>query len=535
MMQQSSARVEAAFGGFLERFGKRLLRLRVSAAEIRIIIQDPKTGAAVPLRALINNVSGYVVRSELYTEIKNAKGEWVFKSLGKPGSMHLRPIATPYPVKEWLQPKRYKAHLMGTTYLYDFPELFHQAAITTWEKHNSKSSAKELSSIKDRDDLFVSHELIEDENGELTEVEREPGANTIGMVAFKVTMKTPEYPRGRQFVIVANDITFKIGSFGPQEDEFFNKVTEYARKRGIPRIYLAANSGARIGIAEELIPLFQVAWKDSTVPGKGFEYLYLTKDGMDTLKSYSKENSVITERVVEEGEERYVIKSIIGADDGLGVECLRGSGLIAGATSRAYQDIFTITLVTCRSVGIGAYLVRLGQRAIQIEGQPIILTGAPAINKVLGREVYSSNLQLGGTQIMYNNGVSHLTASDDLQAVEQIIKWLSYVPAKRNMPVPILETEDKWDRAIDYRPTVNEQYDVRWMIEGRQCENGDFEYGMFDKGSFFETLSGWAKGVVVGRARLGGIPIGVIGVETRTIENVIRQIQFEKIPQTPDL
>lgn len=513
--------VEAAFGGFLERFGKRLLRLRVSAAEIRIIIQDPKTGAAVPLRALINNVSGYVVRSELYTEIKNAKGEWVFKSLGKPGSMHLRPIATPYPVKEWLQPKRYKAHLMGTTYLYDFPELFHQAAITTWEKHNSKSSAKELSSIKDRDDLFVSHELIEDENGELTEVEREPGANTIGMVAFKVTMKTPEYPRGRQFVIVANDITFKIGSFGPQEDEFFNKVTEYARKRGIPRIYLAANSGARIGIAEELIPLFQVAWKDSTVPGKGFEYLYLTKDGMDTLKSYSKENSVITERVVEEGEERYVIKSIIGADDGLGVECLRGSGLIAGATSRAYQDIFTITLVTCRSVGIGAYLVRLGQRAIQIEGQPIILTGAPAINKVLGREVYSSNLQLGGTQIMYNNGVSHLTASDDLQAVEQIIKWLSYVPAKRNMPVPILETEDKWDRAIDYRPTVNEQYDVRWMIEGRQCENGDFEYGMFDKGSFFETLSGWAKGVVVGRARLGGIPIGVIGVETRTIENVI--------------
>ncbi|RAZ22097.1 hypothetical protein DK853_51210, partial [Klebsiella oxytoca] len=37
--------VEAAFGGFLERFGKRLLRLRVSSAEIRIIIKDPQTGA----------------------------------------------------------------------------------------------------------------------------------------------------------------------------------------------------------------------------------------------------------------------------------------------------------------------------------------------------------------------------------------------------------------------------------------------------------------------------------------------------------
>lgn len=504
--------VEAAFGGFLERFGKRLLRLRVAAAEIRIIIKDPQTGTPVPLRALINNVSGYVVKTELYTEVKNSKGEWVFKSLDKPGSMHLRPIATPYPAKEWLQPKRYKAHLMGTTYVYDFPELFRQATITQWEKHSSKA--------KLGDDFFIANELIEDENGELTEVDREAGANTIGMVAFKVTVKTPEYPRGRQFVIVANDITFKIGSFGPHEDEFFNKVTEYARKRGIPRIYLSANSGARIGIAEELVPLFQVAWNEPGNPSKGFNYLYLTSESLEELKKQGKDNVVVTESIVEEGEERHVIKAIIGAEDGLGVECLKGSGLIAGATSRAYKDIFTITLVTCRSVGIGAYLVRLGQRAIQIEGQPIILTGAPAINKLLGREVYSSNLQLGGTQIMYNNGVSHLTAQDDLAGVEKIMEWLSYVPAKRNLPVPILESDDKWDRAIDFAPVPSQPYDVRWMIEGREGPDG-FEYGLFDKDSFQETLSGWAKGVVVGRARLGGIPLGVIGVETRTVENLI--------------
>lgn len=55
-----------------------------------------------------------------------------------------------------------------------------------------------------------------------------------------------------------------------------------------------------------------------------------------------------------------MITDIIGAADGIGVENLQGSGLIAGETSRAYEDIFTITLVTCRSVGIGAYLVRLG-------------------------------------------------------------------------------------------------------------------------------------------------------------------------------
>ena len=60
--------------------------------------------------------------------------------------------------------------------------------------------------------------------------------------------------------------------------------------------------------------------------------------------------------------------------------------------------------MTCRAVGIGAYLLRLGQRLIQVENSHIILTGAGTLNKVLGREVYSSNEQLGGTQIMHYNG-----------------------------------------------------------------------------------------------------------------------------------
>lgn len=504
--------VEAAFGSFLERFGRRLWRLRVTGAEIRISCIDPQSGQPFPLRAIITNVSGYVVKSELYMEIKNTKGDWIFRSIGAPGSMHLRLISTPYPAKESLQPKRYKAHNMGTTYVYDFPELFRQATISQWKKHGDSKVPK---------DFFASLELIQDENGGLTAVEREPGSNKVGMVGFKVTVKTPEYPRGRLFIIVANDITHKIGSFGPEEDEFFNRCTEMARKLGIPRVYLSANSGARIGIAEELLPYFQIAWNEEGKPEKGFKYLYLTPEDKATIDEAGNGKTLVTERVVENGVERHIITSIVGAEDGLGVECLKGSGLIAGATSRAYKDIFTITLVTCRSVGIGAYLVRLGQRAIQIEGQPIILTGAPAINKLLGREVYSSNLQLGGTQIMYKNGVSHLTASDDLAGVEKIMDWMSYIPAVRDAPVPILKSEDPWDRDIEYFPPKSEPFDVRWMIAGRELESGEFESGLFDKDSFQETLSGWARGVVVGRARLGGIPVGVIGVETRTVDNLI--------------
>jgi acetyl-CoA carboxylase / biotin carboxylase 1 len=103
-------------------------------------------------------------------------------------------------------------------------------------------------------------------------------------------------------------------------------------------------------MAEELIPHFSVAWNNPEKPEAGFKYLYLTPEAKKRFED-GKTRDVITEKVIEDGEERYKIVTIIGAEDGLGVECLRGSGLIAGATSRAYEDIFTITLVTCRSVG----------------------------------------------------------------------------------------------------------------------------------------------------------------------------------------
>ncbi|KAH8725486.1 acetyl-CoA carboxylase [Phaeosphaeriaceae sp. PMI808] len=519
----SPQEVEEAIGGFLERFGRRLWRLRVTGAEIRIIVTDPQTGIPYPLRVIITNTSGYVIQVEMYAERKSEKaGKWLFQSIGsgsttKLGSLHLQPVSTPYPTKGALQPKRYKAHLMGTQYVYDFPELFRQATENSWNAAVSKHSY-----LRDKQppkgDCIEYCELVLDENDTLAEVHRDPGFNTIGMVGWIVTVKTPEYPRGRRIIIIANDITYKIGSFGPQEDVFFHKCSELARKLGIPRIYLSANSGARIGLAEELIPHFSVAWKDSSKPEAGFDYLYLTPEKYEHFVD-GKRNDVMCEKVDADGETRYRITTVIGAEDGLGVESLRGSGLIAGETSRAYEDIFTITLVTCRSVGIGAYLVRLGQRAIQIEGQPIILTGAQAINKLLGREVYTSNLQLGGTQIMYRNGVSHMTADDDFEGVSKIVKWLSYVPEKKGAPVPISPTVDDWDRDVTYYPPGKAAYDVRHLIAGKDDEDG-FQSGLFDRDSFEESLGGWAKTVVVGRARLGGIPIGVIGVETRAVENV---------------
>jgi len=88
------------------------------------------------------------------------------------------------------------------------------------------------------------------------------------MVAWRFTLHTPEYPCGRDIIVIANDITYFIGSFGPREDLVFCRASELARKLKIPRIYVAVNSGARIGLAEEIKQLFRVAWEDPDEPDK---------------------------------------------------------------------------------------------------------------------------------------------------------------------------------------------------------------------------------------------------------------------------
>merc|ERR1719323_1202978 len=49
----------------------------------------------------------------------------------------------------------------------------------------------------------------------------------------------------------------------------------------------------------------------------------------------------------------------------------------------------------------------------------------------------------------------------------------------------------------------------------------DGKKGLFDEDSWDEILQPWAQTVLVGRARLGGIPVGVVGVESRTVEYTI--------------
>lgn len=146
--------------------------------------------------------------------------------------------------------------------------------------------------------------------------------------------------------MIANDITHKAGSFGTREDVVFKLASEYAREKRIPRLYVAANSGARIGVADSVRKIFKVAFKDTEKPENGFDFLYVAKEDYQSLNSERK--NILVEPATVGGQEVYRVTDIIGSEPDLGVENLKGSGLIAGETSVAYNDIFTLTIVLGR-------------------------------------------------------------------------------------------------------------------------------------------------------------------------------------------
>uniref|UniRef100_A0A0E0B9J6 Uncharacterized protein n=1 Tax=Oryza glumipatula TaxID=40148 RepID=A0A0E0B9J6_9ORYZ len=497
--------------------GVRMHRLYVCQWEVKLWLHC-NGQASGAWRVVVTNVTNHTCTIDIYREKEDPNThKIVYHTVAStPGPLHGVALHEPHKPFDAIDLKRYSARKNGTTYCYDFPSAFETALKKSWK---SSTSGVAETNEHNQDHVKATELIFSDSTGAwgppLVPVERSPGDNDVGIVAWSMKLSTPEFPSGREIIVVANDVTFKAGSFGPREDAFFDAVTNLACERKVPLIYLAATAGARLGVAEEIKSCFRVGWFDNESPELGFHYVYLIEQDYSRLSS-----SVIAHELkLDSGETRWVVDTIVGKEDGLGCENLRGSGAIASAYSKAYRETFTLTFVTGQAVGIGAYLARLGMRSIQRLDQPIILIGFPALNKLLGREVYSSHMELGGPKIMATNGVVHLTVSDDLEGVSAILKWLSYVPPYVGGPLPVTKPLDPPDRPVTYFP--ERSCDARAAICGIQGSQGKWLGGMFDRDSFMETLDGWARTVITGRARLGGIPVGVIAVETQTMMQVV--------------
>uniref|UniRef100_A0A1I7T0B6 acetyl-CoA carboxylase n=1 Tax=Caenorhabditis tropicalis TaxID=1561998 RepID=A0A1I7T0B6_9PELO len=402
--------------------------------------------------------------------------------------------------------KRSLARQNRTTYIYDFPIIFASVASgsTSPEDWISRIQIQELV-------VNENHQLEAISDPEELERRATNSLNTCSVVAWLVNLEI-KIGCNQEFVLIGNDVTHQVGSFAQPEHRLFEMASKLAREKKIPRINISCNSGARIGLARDVLDILKVKLKPN---GHDFDYVYVDSSEKERLG-----DQIVYE---EHGDELKLVAVKGKKDEYIGVENLMGSGAIGGETSRAYREIPTYCYVTGRSVGIGAYTARLARRIIQHEKSHLILTGATALNTLLGKKVYASNNRLGGIEIMSNNGIAHATVSSDIEGVRKLVHWLQYLPVKQTeFPFfKCLKNPSPW-RLEEVDVTKEEMHlDVRNIIvkAGKQ--------GIFDTGSFDEIRTSWAASIVTGRAKLNGMPVGVIASQWKLFEK--RQLADESV------
>jgi acetyl-CoA carboxylase / biotin carboxylase 1 len=162
-----------------------------------------------------------------------------------------QPVLAPVPPLQPLQRRRLYARRHATTYCYDFPAVFYNALRAIWADHGAAPPAG-TPLVHAAELVLQSAPNFAQEDAPLAPVSRPVGTNAIGVVAWLLTLRTPEWLEGRRIVAVANDITHGAGAFGPPEYGMFRAACDHAVAAGLPLVYLAANSGARVGLDQAL-------------------------------------------------------------------------------------------------------------------------------------------------------------------------------------------------------------------------------------------------------------------------------------------
>jgi methylmalonyl-CoA decarboxylase subunit alpha len=199
-----------------------------------------------------------------------------------------------------------------------------------------------------------------------------------------------------------------------------------------------------------------------------------------------------------------------------GVGALGAYAAIFRATSRAKTPQISVICGTC--AGGAAYSPSLGTLVLMVgDESQMFLTGPRVIAKVT-REVVTA-ADLGGPRVHRKNGVSHLEADDDAQAVGLIRQALSYFPDTLGAPLPYREPVDppKRDPAATVPTNQRLVYDVR-----------DVATCLLDGGEFLELSRRYARNMVVGFGRIEGHPVGVIANQPRYLGGVLDAASSDK-------
>jgi acetyl-CoA carboxylase carboxyltransferase component len=201
---------------------------------------------------------------------------------------------------------------------------------------------------------------------------------------------------------------------------------------------------------------------------------------------------------------------LIGLNDGggarihEGVNSLKGYGDIFCLNTLASGVIPQISVIVGPAAGGAVYSPAITDFVFMTEGtSQMYITGPDVIRAVTGEEV--SHEDLGGAQVHASrSGVAHFAIPGDEACLLEVRRLLSFLPLNNMEDPPAIPCDDPIDRRaddlLDYVPAESTRtYDVRGVI-GRVTDYGDF----------MEVHAEWATNIVVGFARMGGRPVGIV-------------------------
>jgi propionyl-CoA carboxylase beta chain len=211
---------------------------------------------------------------------------------------------------------------------------------------------------------------------------------------------------------------------------------------------------------------------------------------------------------------------LIGLNDSGGARIQEGVKSLGGYADIFYRNVRASGVIPQLSAVMGpcaggaVYSPAITDFILMVEDSSYMFVTGPNVVKTVTNEEVSSE-QLGGASAhATKSGVTHLTAANDIQCIEQIKQLLSYMPQNcEDQPVDLpytvgTEVREALDSIVPENP--NHPYDMKEVIEG-----------IVDQDSFMEIQEQFAENIVVGFGRLAGKSIGIIANQPMNMAGVL--------------
>jgi acetyl-CoA carboxylase carboxyltransferase component len=151
-----------------------------------------------------------------------------------------------------------------------------------------------------------------------------------------------------------------------------------------------------------------------------------------------------------------------------------------------------------------AYIPGLSDFVPMVKGtSSMSLGGARLVKAATGEDV--TDHEMGGSHIhCYISGVGDNEVADDRECLDQVRRFLSYLPSNNQEQPPFADSGDPPDRLVEGLEKIvpaspRAAYDVRKVIRS-----------IVDAESWFEIKPAWARNLVIGFARVAGHAVGVV-------------------------